>query len=166
MRAKVLSILGTRPEVIKLAPVIRAVEAHPQLQSVVCATAQHREILDLALDVFGIQPDIDLDLMQPGQQLSDLTAGVVQSVTRTLREVQPDFLLVQGDTTTAMAAAMAAFYEQIPVGHVEAGLRTGDLRNPFPEEMNRRVVATLATLHFAPTAGARAALLREGVCHR
>lgn len=163
MRAKVLSALGTRPEVIKLAPVIRAVDAHPQLQSVVCATAQHREMLDLALDVFGIQPDIDLDLMQPGQQLADLTARVVQSVTRTLREVQPDFLLVQGDTTTAMAAAMAAFYEQIPVGHVEAGLRTGDLRNPFPEEMNRRVVATLATLHFAPTAGARAALLHEGV---
>ncbi len=163
MRAKVLSILGTRPEVIKLAPVIRAVEAHARLQSVVCATGQHREMLDLALDVFDIQPDFDLDLMQPGQQLSDLTARVVQSVTQTLREVRPDFLLVQGDTTTPMAAALASFYEEIPVGHVEAGLRTGDLRNPFPEEMNRRVIATLTTLHFAPTAGARAALLREGV---
>jgi UDP-N-acetylglucosamine 2-epimerase (non-hydrolysing) len=160
---RVMSILGTRPEVVKLAPVIRALQANPYLDSVVCATAQHRDMLDLAMDVFGIVPDIDLDLMRPNQQLHEVTARVVKAVTLTLRDTRPDFVLVQGDTTTAMASAMAAFYEGVPVGHVEAGLRTGDMANPFPEEMNRKVVGTLAALHFAPTPRARNALLREGV---
>jgi UDP-N-acetylglucosamine 2-epimerase (non-hydrolysing) len=157
-----MAILGTRPEVIKLAPVIRALQDDSDLDVLVCATAQHRDMLDLALDVFGIRPDVDLNLMQPNQQLHDVTARVLLEVTRTLREVRPQFVLVQGDTTTAMAAAMAAFYEGVPVGHVEAGLRTGDLTNPFPEEMNRKVIGTFATLHFAPTTRARAALLAEG----
>jgi UDP-N-acetylglucosamine 2-epimerase (non-hydrolysing) len=160
---RVIVILGTRPEVVKLAPVVRALRADPGLEVLVCATAQHRDMLDLALDVFGLRPDIDLDLMQHNQQLHEVTTRVLQAVTRTLREIGPQCVLVQGDTTTAMAAAMAAFYEGVPVGHVEAGLRTGDLTNPFPEEMNRRVIGTVATLHFAPTPRARAALLAEGV---
>ncbi len=160
---RVMVILGTRPEVVKLAPVVRALQDDPDLDVLVCATAQHRDMLDLALNVFGIRPDIDLDLMQPNQQLHEVTARVLQAVTATLREKRPHFVLVQGDTTTAMAAALAAFYEGVPVGHVEAGLRTGDLTNPFPEEMNRKVIGTFATLHFAPTPRARAALLAEGV---
>ncbi len=156
-------ILGTRPEVVKLAPVVRALREDPAVDVLVCATAQHRDMLDLALEVFDIRPNIDLDLMQPNQQLHEVTARVLQAVTGTLREVRPQCVLVQGDTTTAMAAAMAAFYEGVPVGHVEAGLRTGDLTNPFPEEMNRKVIGTFATLHFAPTPRARMALLAEGV---
>ena len=160
---RVMIILGTRPEVVKLAPVVRALQDDPSLDVLVCTTAQHRDMLDLALDVFGIRPDSDLDRMQPNQQLHEVTARVLQAVTLTLREERPHFVLVQGDTTTAMAAALAAFYEGVPVGHVEAGLRTGDLTNPFPEEMNRKVIGTFATLHFAPTPRARAALLAEGI---
>ena len=164
---RVLSIFGTRPEAIKMAPVVRELQKHPDsIESLVCVTAQHREMLDQVLDVFGIVPDVDLDLMQPGQSLPELTARVVTGVTTVLRQVQPDCVLVQGDTTTVMAAALAAFYQRIPIGHVEAGLRTRDRYNPFPEEMNRRVADVLTTFYFAPTQTAANALLREGVERR
>ncbi len=161
---RVLSIFGTRPEAIKMAPVVRELEKHPQsIESRVCVTAQHREMLDQVLSVFGIEPHIDLDLMQSGQTLPALTARVITSVTEVLERERPDCVLVQGDTTTVMAAALAAFYLQIPVGHVEAGLRTGDRYNPFPEEMNRRIADVLTTFYFAPTRTAADALRREGV---
>lgn len=163
MKPNVVTIMGTRPEVVKLAPVVRALRQEPRLSSMVCATAQHRDMLDLAARVFEIQFDIDLDLMRTGQQPYEVTSRVLEAMTNVYRRVRPDFVLVQGDTTTALASALAAFYEGIPLGHVEAGLRTGDLANPFPEEMNRKVVADFATLHFAPTSRAREALLREGV---
>ena len=162
MTLRVLSIFGTRPEAIKMAPVVRALAAAQDIESLVCVTAQHREMLDQVLSVFHIQPDVDLGLMLPGQTLPELTARVITSVDRVLAELAPDLVLVQGDTTTVMASALAAFYRQIPVGHVEAGLRTHDRYNPFPEEINRRIAGQLATLHFAPTARAREALLAEG----
>ena len=155
---------GTRPEAIKLAPVIRELTRHPgEFEPVVLVTAQHRHMLDQVLSVFHIQPDYDLNLMRPGQTLADLTAGVLRGVERVLRRVRPDMVMVQGDTTSALAAALAAFYERIPVGHVEAGLRTNDKYSPYPEEMNRRLVSSLADLHFAPTRCAKENLLREGV---
>jgi UDP-N-acetylglucosamine 2-epimerase (non-hydrolysing) len=163
----VLSIFGTRPEAIKLAPVILELEKHPgQVRSRVCVTAQHREMLDQVLHLFGIAPDFDLDLMQPGQSLPDLTARVLTRVSKVLEVEQPDVVLVQGDTTTVMAAALAAFYQQVPVGHVEAGLRSRNRYSPFPEEINRRVAGVLSTSHFCPTETARQALLREGVDER
>lgn len=156
--------MGTRPEAIKLAPVIKRLQLHPEeIQSIVCVTAQHREMLDQVLDLFEIRPDCDLDLMSEGQTLHSLTASVITSVTSVLEELRPDVVLVQGDTTTAMVSALASFYKQIPVGHVEAGLRTDDRYNPFPEEINRRLVTELASLHFAPTHTAVNALLREGI---
>lgn len=161
---KVLIVFGTRPEAIKLAPVIKALRARPCVIRVrVCVTAQHRAMLDQMLGLFGIRPDIDLDLMQPGQTLPTLTSHVLTRMTEVLEEEQPDWVLVQGDTTTVMAAALAAFYAQIRVGHVEAGLRTNNPYNPFPEEINRRLSSVLTTYHFAPTARARDALLAEGV---
>jgi UDP-N-acetylglucosamine 2-epimerase (non-hydrolysing) len=159
----VLSALGTRPEAIKLAPVIRQLEADADLQSRVLVTAQHRELLDQHLAPFGIVPDIDLDLMRPGQTLAELTSHVVENVDRVLGDERPDLLLVQGDTTTVFGAALAAFYRGIPVGHVEAGLRSFDLANPFPEEANRRLTSQVATLHFAPTRRAEQNLLAERV---
>jgi UDP-N-acetylglucosamine 2-epimerase (non-hydrolysing) len=163
MKKKVSLIFGTRPEAVKLCPVARAVEKHPDLQSHVCVTAQHRQMLDQALAVFGVKPDADLDLMQPGQTLASLTARAVAAVDGYLAEQKPDLVLVQGDTTTVFAAALAAFYRQIPVGHVEAGLRTGNKFSPFPEEINRVLTGRLADLHFAPTAQAQENLLREDV---
>lgn len=161
---KVLVIFGTRPEAIKLAPVIRALEGEPERFSVVnCVTGQHREILDEMLRTFEIRPHIDLELMQPRQTLADLTARAMTRISEALAQVRPDFTLVQGDTTTAMTAALASFYARIPVGHVEAGLRTTDRFNPFPEEINRRIIGTVADLHFAPTRSAARALLAEGV---
>ena len=158
---------GTRPEAIKLAPVIRELARHPrEFVPIVLVTAQHRHMLDQVLRVFDIQPDYDLDLMRPGQSLADLTVGVLRGVERVLRRVRPDMVMVQGDTTSALAAALAAFYERIAVGHVEAGLRTNDKYSPYPEEMNRRLVSSLADLHFAPTRGAKENLLREGVPRR
>ena len=159
----VLTIFGTRPEAVKLAPVVRELARRSGLRSRVCVTAQHREQLDQVLAVFGIAPDRDLDLMRPGQSLPDLTARILTSVSATLAEERPDVVLVQGDTTTVMAAALGAFYARIPVGHVEAGLRTDDRYSPFPEEINRRIATTLATWHFAPTERAAAALRREAV---
>jgi len=159
---RVLSIFGTRPEAIKMAPVVRVLSDEPAIESMVCVTAQHREMLDQVLEIFDIEPDVDLDLMRPGQTLPELTARVLTHVDRTLDRLKPDLVLVQGDTTTVMAAALAAFYRQIPVGHVEAGLRTHDRYNPFPEEINRRIAGQLASLHFAPTQRAADALLAEG----
>ena len=159
----VLSVVGTRPEVIKLAPVIQAIRADRELRSRVLATAQHRQLLDQMLEVFAIAPDVDLDLMRPEHTLADLTSRVLHSVDRALAAERPDLVLVQGDTTTVFAAALAAFYRAIPVGHVEAGLRSFDLANPFPEEANRRLTAGLATLHFAPTRRAQQNLLSENV---
>lgn len=159
----VLTIFGTRPEAVKLAPVVRELARRPGLRARVCVTAQHREQLDQVLAAFRIAPDRDLDLMRPGQALPDLTARILTSVSAALAEERPDVVLVQGDTTTVMAAALAAFYDRIPVGHVEAGLRTDDRYSPFPEEINRRLAGALATWHFAPTPRAAAALRREGV---
>lgn len=161
---KVLAVFGTRPEAIKMAPVVAALKARPGRFDVrVCVTAQHREMLDAVLALFGIKPEYDLDLMRPGQDLFDVTTGVLSGMKRVLATERPDIVLVHGDTTTTMAAALAAFYCRIPVGHVEAGLRTGDKYAPFPEEINRKVAGVVADLHFAPTEAARDNLLREGV---
>ncbi|MSP12975.1 MAG: UDP-N-acetylglucosamine 2-epimerase (non-hydrolyzing) [Chloroflexi bacterium] len=163
-KLRVLTIFGTRPEAIKLAPVILELQNHPaQIQSRVCVTAQHREMLDQVLNIFQIVPHIDLDLMRPGQALADLTARVLVELDKVLRAEQPDVVLVQGDTTTVMAAALAAFYHKISVGHVEAGLRSYHRYSPFPEEVNRRIASVISRYHFAPTDIARQALLREGI---
>lgn len=159
----ILVAMGTRPEVIKLYPVIRTLRADPRFRVTVCATAQHRHLLDQAMAVFGLAAEIDLDLMQEAQSLSELTGRVVHRFGDVMDRVKPDRVMVQGDTTTAMAAAMAAFYRHVPVDHVEAGLRTGDMRSPFPEEFNRRVAALITDLHFAPTQRSADALLAEGV---
>ena len=163
MSFTVASVFGTRPEAIKLAPVIRAVDEDPDLRSRVLVTAQHRELLDQALRPFGIVPDVDLDLMRDGQTLVELTSRVIEEMDRTLADEQPDFVLVQGDTTTVFVAALASFYRNIPVGHVEAGLRSFDLDNPFPEEANRRLTTQITALHFAPTRRAEMNLLQESV---
>ncbi len=160
---KVLTVFGTRPEAIKLAPLIRRLAETPDVVSRVCVTAQHRDMLDQMLTQFGIVPDHDLDLMRPGQGLSDVTEAILRGLAPVLALEQPDLLLVHGDTTTSFAAALAAYYQRIPVGHVEAGLRTGNRLSPWPEEGNRRLTASLATLHFAPTEGARANLVAENV---
>jgi UDP-N-acetylglucosamine 2-epimerase (non-hydrolysing) len=148
---KVMSVFGTRPEAIKMAPVVQELARRPETESIVCVTAQHREMLDQVLDVFHIQPDYDLNIMQPGQTLSMITAKVLEGIERVIQEAQPDLVLVHGDTTTAMAAALAAFYQQTAVGHVEAGLRTHDKYSPFPEEINRQIIDCIADLLFAPT---------------
>jgi UDP-N-acetylglucosamine 2-epimerase (non-hydrolysing) len=160
---RILTIFGTRPEAVKLAPVIRALQADPDIEPQVCVTAQHRQMLDQVLDVFQITPDVDLNLMRPDQSLAELTASIFTNLDPVLRDLQPDWVLVQGDTTTVMAAALLAFYHRIRVGHVEAGLRTEDKWQPFPEEINRRVASTAADLHFAPTEWARQNLLRENI---
>lgn len=160
---RILLIFGTRPEAIKMAPLVHELNRRESLEGITCVTAQHREMLDQVLDWFRIEPDYDLDLMQPNQTLAGLTARAVQGITEVIEEVKPDVVLSQGDTTTAMTAAMAAFYLQIPVGHIEAGLRTGDIYNPFPEEVNRHLISVMTTYNFAPTETAKAALLAEGV---
>jgi len=159
---RILFIFGTRPEAIKLCPVIRQVR-DAGLEPGICVTAQHREMLDQVLECFGVRPHYDLDLMQPGQTLSQITARVLTALDPVLASEHFDMAVVQGDTTTTMAGALAAFYRRIPVAHVEAGLRTGTLDQPFPEELNRLVTARIATLHFAPTEQARCNLLAEGV---
>lgn len=164
MPKRVLVVFGTRPEAIKMAPVIQALRSSPDLFRVtVAVTAQHREMLDQVLSLFDVIPDYDLDIMQEGQTLFEVTTRSLVGLERVLKEIRPDIVLVQGDTTTTFVAALGAFYFQIPVGHVEAGLRTGDRYAPFPEEINRHLTGVLAEIHFAPTARARAALLREGV---
>jgi UDP-N-acetylglucosamine 2-epimerase (non-hydrolysing) len=159
---RVLSIFGTRPEAIKMAPVVGRLEAQAGVESRVCVTAQHRQMLDPLLDLFAIHPDFDLDLMRPDQPLVELTRAILGELDPVIREVNPDWILVQGDTTTVMAASLLAYYQHVRVGHVEAGLRTGDKWQPFPEEVNRRVAGVIADLNFAPTERARENLLREG----
>ena len=161
-KIKVMSVFGTRPETIKMAPLVKELERREEFESLVCVTAQHRQMLDQVLEAFSITPDYDLDIMQPGQTLSDITARVLKGLEGVIQEVKPDMVLVHGDTTTTFAGALAAYYGQTAVGHVEAGLRTYDKYSPFPEEMNRQFVGCVADLHFAPTEGARQNLLREG----
>jgi UDP-N-acetylglucosamine 2-epimerase (non-hydrolysing) len=160
---RVLVAVGTRPEAIKMGPVIRCLAACDAIEVRVCATAQHRSMLDDALRIFEIVPEYDLGIMKPGQTLSDIASSVLAQIDPILQEFQPDWMLVQGDTTTTMAASVAAFHRRIGVGHVEAGLRTGDLDNPWPEEANRRITSVVTARHYCPTERARRALLREGV---
>lgn len=161
---KILIVFGTRPEAIKMAPLIKSLEKHSnEFRTSVCVTAQHREMLDQVLNLFQIKPDYDLDIMKPGQNLFDLTCNVLQGLKSVLEKDQPDLVVVHGDTTTTMAASLAAFYSGIPVGHIEAGLRTHNKKAPFPEEINRRVAGVISDIHFAPTETARNNLLREGV---
>jgi len=162
-RLRALSIFGTRPEAIKLAPVLNRLKQTPSVESIVCITAQHREMLDQVLGLFEIRPDFDLDIMQPAQPLAELSAAVFRGLEPVLAEVAPDWVLVQGDTTTVMCAALLAYYHRVKIGHVEAGLRTGDKFQPFPEEVNRQVLGVVGDLHFAPTEWARDNLLREGI---
>jgi UDP-N-acetylglucosamine 2-epimerase (non-hydrolysing) len=163
-KLRVIVVFGTRPEAVKMAPVVRELQKYPhKIETCVCITAQHREMLDQVLAVFNITPDVDLDLMQPNQSLAELTARIFLDLDPVLQNFQPDWLLVQGDTTTVMAAALLGYYHQINVGHVEAGLRTHDKWQPFPEEINRRLAGVVADLHFAPTENNRQNLLREGV---
>lgn len=163
MKKLVMCVFGTRPEAIKLAPVVHALRQSPHLQPIVVLTAQHREMLDQMMRWFDIEPDFDLDVMRPRQTLPELTARVLTGVDEALTKFKPDMLLVQGDTTTVMAASLAAHYQQVPVGHIEAGLRTDDRYNPFPEEMARRLTTRLASVHFAPTQRAVENLHRENI---
>ncbi|MDB4805583.1 UDP-N-acetylglucosamine 2-epimerase (non-hydrolyzing) [Akkermansiaceae bacterium] len=160
---KIAIVVGTRPEVIKMAPVVFALRESKTLEPVLLSTGQHREMLDQALVAFDLTPDFDLGLMQPGQTLPGLTSRAIDAVTKFIKEQQPDAILVQGDTSTVLAGAMAAFFSDVPVGHIEAGLRTGNMRSPFPEEMNRRLTSPLAKWHFCPTEGSRENLVKEAI---
>jgi len=162
-KLKVLTVFGTRPEAVKLAPVIRELKKHPSIDSEVCVTAQHREMLDQVLNLFHIVPDYDLNLMQPNQSLAEISAAILTNLDPLLVRIQPNWVILQGDTTTVVATALLAFYRQIKVGHVEAGLRTGNKWQPFPEEINRRIAGVIADLHFAPTEQNRLNLLKEGI---
>lgn len=161
---KILLVFGTRPEAIKMAPLVKKLQAEPEeFQTIVCVTGQHREMLDQVLRLFDITPDYDLNIMKPNQDLYDITFRILLGMRDVLKEVQPDIVLVHGDTTTSMAAALASFYQQIPVGHVEAGLRTGNIYSPWPEEMNRLMTGRISTIHFSPTPLAKQNLLQEHV---
>ena len=160
---KILHVFGTRPEAIKMAPLVKACEANNNLESRVCVTAQHREMLDQVLELFDIIPDYDLNLMTPGQTLNDVTSAILIKLKPILAEYQPDLLLVHGDTATTFAASLAAYYEKIDVGHVEAGLRTGNIYSPWPEEINRKLTGSIARFHFAPTSASKQNLINEGI---
>jgi UDP-N-acetylglucosamine 2-epimerase (non-hydrolysing) len=160
---KVLTVFGTRPEAIKMAPLVKALEAHPTIDARVCVTGQHRQMLDQVLSLFEITPDYDLDIMQPGQTLSGITSHILLKLEPVLQQYSPALVLVHGDTSTTLAAALAAYYQKIAVGHVEAGLRTGDIYSPWPEEANRCLTGSLATWHFSPTLQTQENLLRENV---
>lgn len=161
--SKVLLVFGTRPEAIKMAPLVKALKRDPRFETRVCVTAQHREMLDQVLDIFDIRPEYDLDIMQPGQTLNDVTAKILLSIKPVLQSFSPSIVLVHGDTATTLASSLAAYYEQIPVGHVEAGLRTRNIYSPWPEEGNRKLTGALARFHFAPTDDSQQNLLREGI---
>ena len=161
--ATILVVFGTRPEAIKLFPVVAALKADPRFLCKVCVSAQHRSLLDQVLEIAGIVPDFDLDVMQPDQTLDALTANLLTGLGKVMDQVQPDRVIVQGDTATAMSGALAAYYRKIPVDHVEAGLRRGNIYHPWPEEINRKIIGTMASLHFAPTEVSPAAL-RGGKC--
>jgi UDP-N-acetylglucosamine 2-epimerase (non-hydrolysing) len=160
---RVLTVFGTRPEAIKLAPVVLALQREPGVEHVLCVTGQHRQMLDQVLALFRLSPDHDLDIMRPGQDLTHVTVAVLQGLGAVIEAERPDWVIVQGDTTTAFAASLAAFYRRVKVAHVEAGLRTGNIYSPWPEEMNRRLTGQIASLHFPPTEAAAANLAREGV---
>lgn len=160
---RVMVVFGTRPEAIKMAPVVHALREHPDIQPIVTVTAQHREMLDQVLDIFDIAPDYDLDIMQRGQTLADVTSKILLGMPAVFEQARPDLVLVHGDTSTTLATALAAFYARVPVGHVEAGLRTGNMQAPWPEEANRRLTAPLCTYHFAPTQRSRDNLLAENI---
>jgi len=159
---KVLSVFGTRPEAIKMAPLVKVLEKSPGIESKVCVTAQHREMLDQVLEIFDIQPDYDLNIMKSGQDLSQITSAILLNIRDAMKSFNPDVVLVHGDTTTTIATSLAAFYNQCAVGHVEAGLRTGNMKSPWPEEANRKLTGVLADYHFAPTATAESNLIAEG----
>lgn len=162
-RSRILVIFGTRPEAIKLFPVVHALKADPRFECVVCVSAQHRQMLDQVLEIAGIAPDHDLDVMRPDQTLDALTANLLTGLGKVMDEVRPDRVIVQGDTATAMTGALAAYYRKVPVDHVEAGLRSYNIYHPWPEEVNRRIIGAMASLHFAPTATAAAALINENI---
>lgn len=162
MAQTILLVFGTRPEAIKMCPLVKELRARAGLETVVCVTAQHREMLDQVLAAFGVVPDYDLDIMREGQSLFDITARILEKIRDVLDEIRPDIVLVHGDTTTAFAAALASFYRQIPVGHVEAGLRTYDITSPYPEEFNRQAIDSISRYHFAPTKLAAERLITEG----
>ena len=161
-KKKVMLVFGTRPECVKVSPLILELKKRQTIETIVCATAQHRQMLDQTLEIFGIKPDYDLDIMKDRQTLFDITTGVLEGMKSVLEEVQPDVVLVHGDTTTTFVAALACFYLQIPVGHIEAGLRTYDIYSPYPEEFNREAVSIVSRYNFAPTPLARSNLLKEG----
>ena len=157
-------VFGTRPEAIKMSPLVKEFQKYPEkFETIVCVTGQHREMLDQVLRIFDIQPDYDLNIMKQGQDLYDVTARVLTGMRDVLKETRPDIVLVHGDTTTSTAAALAAFYQQIPVGHIEAGLRTHNIYSPWPEEVNRQITGRIATYHFAPTSLSKDNLLQEGI---
>ena len=161
---KVMVVFGTRPEAIKMAPLVKGLQAKAgEIETVVCVTAQHREMLDQVLKLFDIVPEHDLNIMKPGQDLFDITSNILLGLKGVLQQEKPDLVLVHGDTTTTLATSLAAYYARVPVGHVEAGLRTGNKHSPFPEEMNRKLTGSIADIHFAPTAASRDNLLREGI---
>lgn len=159
---KILTVFGTRPEAIKMAPLVKMLAQQPDFDARVCVTAQHRQMLDQVLDLFEIAPDYDLDIMKPGQSLSDVTTAIMTRIEPVLKEFKPDLVLVHGDTSTTFCTSLAAFYQRVAIGHVEAGLRTGDLLSPWPEEANRKLTGALAQVHFAPTAQSQKNLLDEG----
>ena len=163
-KLKVMTVFGTRPEAIKMAPLIKELEKRDNIDSIVCVTAQHREMLDQVLEIFNIKPDYDLNLMKSNQTLTSITANVLEGLNTVINEVKPDIVLVHGDTTTTLSASLAAFYNQCKVGHVEAGLRTYNKYSPYPEEINRQVTGVIADLHFAPTNESKKNLIKEGKC--
>lgn len=161
-KIKVMTVFGTRPEAIKMAPLVKELDSRDNIESIVCVTAQHREMLDQVLKIFDITPDYDLDIMKSNQTLAEITSNILMKLDGLIKNIKPDIILVHGDTTTTYASAIAAFYNQIMVGHVEAGLRTNNKYSPFPEEMNRQLVSNIADMHFAPTELAKANLINEG----
>lgn len=162
MAIKVMTIFGTRPETIKMAPLVKELKSRTEIETIVCVTAQHRQMLDQVLSTFDITPDFDLDIMQQGQTLSDITSRILYGLEKVIKQTKPDIVLVHGDTSTTFASALAAYYQQVAIGHVEAGLRTFDKYSPYPEEMNRQMVGVMADIHFAPTELSRENLLAEG----
>ena len=163
MLKKILIVIGTRPEAIKMAPLIHGLNANSQFKLKVCSTGQHKQMVDSLLEILDIRLDFDLKIMRPGSELSDLTAAIFSKLPQVLDKYKPDFVLVHGDTTTSFVAAVSSFYKKIPVGHVEAGLRTNKIYSPWPEEVNRKIISTIATYHFAPTEIARQNLLSENI---
>lgn len=161
-KIKVLTVFGTRPEGIKMAPIIKIMEKRDEIESITCITAQHREMLDQVLNLFNIKPDYDLNIFKPGQTLTEITMRALRGLENVIEEVKPDILLVQGDTSTVFSGALAAFYQKVKIGHVEAGLRSGNLYSPYPEEANRKLTGVLADFHFAPTKASRENLIKEG----